>query len=578
MLTRLLRLYLRRYKRELILVVVFQAIQTTAALLLPSINANIIDNGVLTGDTAYIWRKSALLIAITLVQVVCAVIAVYFGSRAAMGFGRDCRDGVFHQVGDFSAREMNTFGAPSLITRITNDVQQVQMLVLMTCTLLVAAPITIVVGTILAIREDGGLSLILAVSIPVLLICIGTVISRMVPGFRKMQDRIDVVNKVLREQITGIRVVRSFVREPAETKRFGEANDDLTSVALVTGRLQAFMFPTVMLILNVSSAMAVWVGAHRIGAGEMQIGALIAFLTYLAQILMAVMMATYMAVMVPRAAVCADRLMEVLDTPSSVVIAPTPITQLNGRGDLVLRNVGFRYPGADQPVLSDIDLVAHAGQTTAIVGSTGAGKTTLLSLIPRLVDVTEGELLVDGVDIRELEPDVLWDRIGLVPQKPYLFSGTVASNLRHSKPDATDDELWAALEIAQARDFVSRMPGGLDAPIVQGGSNVSGGQRQRLAIARALVRKPEIYLFDDSFSALDLATDARLRGALAPTVRDATVLIVAQRVSTIMNADQILVLEDGRTVGLGTHRELLENCPTYGEIVASQMSATEAAA
>ena len=578
MLTRLLRLYLRKYKRELILVVVFQAIQTTAALLLPSINANIIDNGVLTGDTAYIWRKSALLIAITLVQVVCAVIAVYFGSRAAMGFGRDCRDGVFHQVGDFSAREMNTFGAPSLITRITNDVQQVQMLVLMTCTLLVAAPITIVVGTILAIREDGGLSLILAVSIPVLLICIGTVISRMVPGFRKMQERIDVVNKVLREQITGIRVVRAFVREPAETKRFGEANDDLTSVALVTGRLQAFMFPTVMLILNVSSAMAVWVGAHRIGAGEMQIGALIAFLTYLAQILMAVMMATFMAVMVPRAAVCADRLMEVLDTPSSVVIAPTPITQLAGRGDLVLRNVGFRYPGADQPVLSDIDLVAHAGQTTAIVGSTGAGKTTLLSLIPRLVDVTEGELLVDGVDIRELEPDTLWDRIGLVPQKPYLFSGTVASNLRHSKPDATDDELWAALEIAQARDFVSRMPGGLDAPIVQGGSNVSGGQRQRLAIARALVRKPEIYLFDDSFSALDLATDARLRGALAPTVRDATVLIVAQRVSTIMNADQILVLEDGRTVGLGTHRELLENCPTYGEIVASQMSATEAAA
>jgi ATP-binding cassette, subfamily B, multidrug efflux pump len=578
MLTRLLRLYLRRYKRELVLVVIFQAIQTMAALTLPSINADIIDNGVLKGDTGYIWGKSALMIGITVVQIVCAVIAVYFGSRAAMGFGRDCRDGLFHQVGDFSAREMNVFGAPSLITRITNDVQQVQMLVLMTCTLLVAAPITCVGGIIMALREDTGLSWVLVVSIPILLISIGTVIRKMVPGFRKMQERIDVVNQVLREQITGIRVVRAFVREPAETERFGRANDDLTEVALLTGRLQAFMFPTVMLILNVSSAAVIWIGAHRIADGAMQLGPLIAFLTYLAQILMAVMMATFMAVMVPRAAVCADRIMDVLDTPSSVVVAAQPVTEVGGRGDLELRNVGFRYPGADEPVLLGIDLTARAGQTTAIVGSTGAGKTTLLNLIPRLVDVTEGRLLVDGTDVRDLDPNTLWDRIGLVPQRPYLFTGTVATNLRHSKPDATDAELWAALEIAQARDFVERMPGRLDAPIVQGGTNVSGGQRQRLAIARALVRKPEIYLFDDSFSALDLATDARLRGALAPTVRDATVLIVAQRVSTIMNADQILVLEDGRTVGLGTHRELLATCSTYAEIVASQMSAAEAAA
>jgi ATP-binding cassette subfamily B multidrug efflux pump len=578
MLKRLTKEYLRRYKRELVLVVVFQTIQTLAALTLPRLNAEIIDNGVLKGDTAYIWHQSMLMIAITLVQVVCSVIAVYFGSRAAMGFGRDCRAGLFHHIGDFSAREMNTFGAPSLITRITNDVQQVIMLVLMTCTLLVAAPITCIGGIIMAIREDAGLSWVLAVSIPVLVLLIGTVISQMIPSFRKMQERIDVVNQVLREQITGMRVVRAFVREPAERKRFGSANDDLTEVSLKTGRLQAFMFPTVMLVLNVSSAAVVWIGGHRIAAGEMQLGAMVAFLTYLAQILMAVMMATFMAMMIPRASVCAVRIMEVLDTPSSVVTAPTPITELRGRGELELRNVGFHYPGADQPVLSDISLRAMPGKTTAIVGSTGAGKTTLINLIPRLFDVTEGELLVDGVNIRELEPDTLWERIGLVPQRPYLFSGTVASNLRHSKPNATDDELWAALEIAQARDFVSKMPGGLDAPIVQGGSNVSGGQRQRLAIARALVRKPEIYLFDDSFSALDLATDARLRAALAPTVRDATVLIVAQRVSTIMTADQILVLEDGRTVDLGTHRELLASCRTYQEIVGSQMSSVEAAA
>jgi ATP-binding cassette subfamily B multidrug efflux pump len=452
------------------------------------------------------------------------------------------------------------------------------MLVLMTCTLLVAAPITCVGGIIMALREDTGLSWVLVVSIPVLVLSIGTVISRMIPQFRKMQDRIDSVNRVLREQITGIRVVRAFVREPAETKRFGVANDDLTDVSLRTGRLQAFMFPTVMLVLNISSAAVILIGAHRINDGKMQIGSLIAFLTYLALILMAVMMATFMAVMVPRAAVCAERIQEVLDTPSSVVIAANPVTTVHQHGELELRNVAFHYPGADQPVLSRINLRATAGQTTAIVGSTGSGKTTLLSLIPRLFDATEGAVIVDGVDVRELAPDTLWDRVGLVPQKPYLFSGSVATNLRHARPEATDEELWQALDIAQARDFVSKMPGGLDAPIAQGGTNVSGGQRQRLAIARALVRRPEIFLFDDSFSALDLATDARLRAALAPHTRNATVLIVAQRISTIMNADQILVLEDGVEVGLGTHRELLESCPTYNEIVASQMSAQEAVA
>jgi ATP-binding cassette subfamily B protein len=577
MLLRLLRTYLRRYRKLLALVLVFQTIQTLATLYLPTINADIIDNGVLKGNTSYIWHRGAEMMAITLLQVVAAIIAVYFGARVAMAFGRDVRSGLFHQVTDYSAREMGDFGPPSLITRITNDVTQVQMFVLMTCTLLLAAPITCIGGIVLATREDGALTLILTVSIPVLVISVGIVISRMVPQFRRMQDRIDVVNRVLREQITGIRVVRAFVREPAERERFREVNGELTLTALRAGHLQAFMFPIVMLVLNLSSVAVIWFGGHRINNGDMQIGSLIAFLTYLTQILLAVMMATFIAVLAPRAAVCAERIEEVLDTPSSLIRSPEPITELTTKGTLELRNVGFNYPGAEAPVLTDISLRASPGQTTAIIGSTGAGKTTLVNLVPRLFDATSGVVLVDGIDVRDLQPEILWSRIGLVPQKPYLFSGTVASNLRFAKPDATDDELWAALEIAQGRDFVSAMPGKLNAPIVQGGTNVSGGQRQRLAIARALVRKPEIYLFDDSFSALDLATDARLRAALAPTVADATVIVVAQRVSTIMKADQILVLEDGQNVGLGTHAELLETCPTYREIVASQMSIEEAA-
>jgi ATP-binding cassette subfamily B protein len=577
MLLRLLRTYLKRYKRELMLVVGLQALQTFATLYLPSLTADIIDKGIAAGDTDYIWHTGGFMLVVTFFQVIAAVAAVYFGSKAAMGFGRDVRDGLFHQVSAYSAKEVNQFGAPTLITRITNDVQQVQMFVLMTCTLLVAAPITAVGGVIMALREDVGLSWIMVVSVPVLALAIGNVIRQMIPQFRVMQVRIDAVNQVLREQITGIRVVRAFVREPAEGKRFHEVNVGVTQTGLAVGRLQAFMFPTVMLVLNGSNVAVLWFGAHRIASGDMQVGALIAFLTYLVQILMSVMMATFMAIMAPRAAVCAERILEVLDTPSSVVTSSTPTTEITERGRLELRDVEFNYPGADQPVLTGINVTVQAGETLAIIGSTGSGKTTLLNLVPRLFDATSGQVLVDGVDVRDYDPETLWRRIGLVPQKPYLFSGTVASNLRFARPDATDDELWAALEIAQATDFVQAMPGQLDGVVAQGGASVSGGQRQRLAIARALVRRPEVYLFDDSFSALDLATDARLRAALAPHTKEAAVVIVAQRVSTIKGADQILVLEDGHVVGHGTHHELLQSCPTYQEIVDSQLSAEEAA-
>jgi ATP-binding cassette subfamily B protein len=577
MLVRLLMSHLRPYRRVLVAVAVLQLLQTLATLYLPTLNADIIDKGIATGDTGYIWRVGLLMLVITLVQVAFAAGAVYYGSRASMGFGRDVRGSLFHRVTGFSTREVNDFGAPSLITRITNDVQQVQMLLFLTCTLLIAAPVTAIGGIILAVREDAGLSLLLLVSIPVLLIAVWTVISQMVPQYRLMQVRIDLVNRVLREQIAGMRVVRAFVREPEETTRFDGANRDVTMTALAAGRLMAFMFPIVMLVLNVSSVAAIWLGAGRISDGKLSIGELIAFLSYLAQILTAVMMATFMAVLVPRAAVCAERIQEVLDTETSVAAPSAPVTQLRSRAVVELDGAGFAYPGSDEPVLRGVSLMSSAGQTTAIIGSTGAGKTTLVNLIPRLFDVTCGAVLVDGVDVRQLDPELLRSRIGLVPQRPYLFSGTVASNVRYGKPDATEEEIWEALEIAQARDFVEAMPGRLDANIVQGGTNVSGGQRQRLAIARALVRRPEIYLFDDSFSALDLATDARLRAALAPYTADATVIVVAQRVSTIIRADQILVLEDGESVGLGTHDELLAGCPTYAEIVESQISARDAA-
>ncbi len=572
MLTRLLRTYLRPYRRELTYVLVLQLIGTIASLYLPSLNADIIDLGVVPGDTGYIVTTGFWMLAVTLLQVVCSIGAVWFGARVAMAFGRDVRAGVFHRVGSFSDREVSAFGAPSLITRTTNDVQQVQLLVVMVCTMFVTAPIMCVAGIILALNEDVGLSWLVAVCVPVLVICIGLIVMRMVPQFRKMQDRLDDVNRVLREQLSGIRVVRAFVREPAEARRFADANTALTDTALRVGRLQALIFPTVLLILNASSVAVLWFGAQRVDMGAMQIGSLTAFLNYLIQILMAVMMATFISMLIPRAAVCAERINEVLDTEPSVHPPAEGVRDPEGYGEVEFRGVEFRYPGAVDPVLSDITFNAGPGRMTAIIGSTGSGKTTLLTLIPRLVDVTEGAVLVDGVDVRELDPDVLWRRIGLVPQKAYLFTGTVASNLRYGNPDATDEELWQALEIAQARDFVEAMPDQLDAEIAQGGTNVSGGQRQRLAIARALVRRPEIYLFDDSFSALDLATDAALRAALRPHIDQAAVIVVAQRVSTILEADQIIVLDNGSVVGIGTHRELLDTCPTYVEIVESQLT------
>jgi ATP-binding cassette, subfamily B, multidrug efflux pump len=570
MLLRILRRHLRPYKREMTYVVVLQLVGTIASLFLPSLNADIIDNGVVTGDTGYILRIGAVMLGVALIQIACTITAVYFGARTAMAFGRDLRAAIFHRVGAFSAREMGHFGAPSLITRNTNDVQQVQMLVLMVFTMLVASPVMMVGGIIMALREDVGLTWLVAVAVPLLLAIVAFIVSRMLPGFRIMQTRIDTVNQVLREQLWGIRVIRAFVREPHETRRFDVANAELTDVAVTVGRWMSAFFPSVMLVMNLSSVAVLWFGGFRIEAGLMEVGSLIAFLSYLIQILMAVMMSTFLFVLLPRASVSADRIGEVLETQSSVVL---PDDGLSPEADGVVgfHRVGFGYPGADHPVLHDISFVARPGQTTAIIGSTGAGKSTLLNLIPRLFDVTDGSVEVDGVDVRQMEAEALWARIGLVPQQAYLFSGTVASNLRYGKPDATEEEMWEALGIAQARDFVEAMPEGLDAPIAQGGTNVSGGQRQRLAIARAVIRRPQIYLFDDSFSALDVATDARLRMALEPVTADATVIIVAQRVFTILDADQIVVLEDGRIVGIGTHDQLLETCPTYEEIVDSQL-------
>jgi len=577
MLVPLLRTYLRNYAGPLWLVIGLQLVGTMASLYLPSLNADIIDKGIATGDTGYIVEMGGWMLLVTVLQIACSIGAVYYGSRTAMAFGRDLRAGIFHQVGGFSAREINRFGAPSLITRDTNDVQQIQMLVLMSCTMLVAAPIMCIGGVIMALREDVGLSWLMAVCVPVLVISIGLIIVRMVPKFRLLQTRIDQINRVLREQITGIRVVRAFVREPLESSRFGKANTEVTDIATSAGRLQAGIFPVVMFVLNASSVAVLWFGSARIDAGEMQVGALTAFLSYLVQILMAVMMATFMAIMIPRAAVCADRIGEVLDTESSVAPPSAPAVPEIRTGSLEFDRVTFCYPGAVAPVLRDISFNARPGETVAIIGSTGAGKTTLVSTVPRLFDVTDGQVRVDGVDVREMEPEELWSRIGLVPQRPYLFSGTVATNLRYGRSDATDEDLWTALEVAQAADFVRAMSDGLDSRIAQGGTNVSGGQRQRLAIARALVKKPRIYLFDDSFSALDLATDARLRAALRPYTAQATVVIVAQRVSTIVGADRIVVLEDGEIVGVGRHAELLATCPTYVEIVESQHAVEDVA-
>jgi ATP-binding cassette subfamily B protein len=557
--------------------VVLQLLQTCATLYLPTLNADIIDNGVVVGDTGYILTFGALMIAVSVVQVLCNIGAVYYGARTAAALGRDVRAAVFDRVQSFSAREVGHFGAPSLITRTTNDVQQVQMLVLMAFTLMVSAPIMCVGGILMALGQDVPLSGVLLAVVPVLGVAVSLIVRRMRPLFRTMQVRLDTVNRVLREQITGNRVIRAFVKDAYERERFERANTDLTGVSMATGRLMALMFPTVMTVVNISSVAVVWFGAHRIDAGGMEIGALTAFLAYLMQIVMAVMMATFMFMMVPRAEVCAERIEEVLRTESSVVPPVAPVRELSRRGHLEVRGADFRYPGAEEPVLRGVDLVARPGETTAIIGSTGSGKSTLLGLVPRLFDVTGGQVLVDGVDVRELDPVLMARTVGLVPQKPYLFSGTVATNLRYGKPGATDEELWHALEVAQAADFVRELDGGLDAPVAQGGTNVSGGQRQRLAIARTLVQRPEIYLFDDSFSALDYTTDALLRTALAAETAEATVVIVAQRVSTIRDADRIVVLDEGRVVGTGRHHELMAGNETYREIVLSQLTEAEAA-
>ncbi|MBQ0830233.1 ABC transporter ATP-binding protein [Streptomyces tagetis] len=577
MLIRLLRAHLRPYRKPIALVVVLQFLQTCATLYLPTLNADIIDNGVVQGDSGYIMGFGAVMIAISLAQVVCNIGAVYFGARTAAALGRDVRGAVFDRVQSFSAREVSHFGAPSLITRTTNDVQQVQMLALMTFTLMVSAPIMCVGGVVLALGLDVPLSGVLLGVIPVLAVSVTLIVRRLRPLFRSMQVRLDTVNRVLREQITGNRVIRAFVRDAYEERRFRKANAELTDVALGTGNLLALMFPVVMTVVNLSSIAVVWFGAHRIDSGGMQIGDLTAFLAYLMQIVMSVMMATFMFMMVPRAEVCAERIQEVLDTESSVVPPAAPVTELRRRGRLELRGAGFRYPGAEEPVLRGVGLVARPGETTAVIGSTGSGKTTLLSLVPRLFDATEGEVLVDGADVRTLDPALLARTVGLVPQKPYLFAGTVATNLRYGNPDATDGELWRALEVAQAKGFVEALEGGLDAPIAQGGTNVSGGQRQRLAIARTLVQRPEIYLFDDSFSALDYATDAALRAELSRETAEATVVIVAQRVATIRDADRIIVLDEGQVVGVGRHRELMAGNETYREIVLSQLTEAEAA-
>nr|WP_152884156.1 ABC transporter ATP-binding protein [Streptomyces adustus] len=572
-----MRTYLRPYRKPITVLVLLQLLQTCATLYLPTLNADIIDHGVVAGDTGYILSRGGLMVGISLAQVVCNIGAVYYGARTASALGRDVRGAVFDRVQSFSAREVGRFGAPSLITRTTNDVQQVQMLALMTFTLMVSAPIMCVGGIVLALGLDVPLSAVLVAVVPVLGICVTLIVRRLRPLFRAMQVRLDTVNRVLREQITGNRVIRAFVRDEYEQQRFRKANTDLTEMALGTGNLLALMFPVVMTTVNVSSIAVVWFGAHRIDSGGMEIGDLTAFLAYLMQIVMSVMMATFMFMMVPRAEVCAERIQEVLDTSSSVVPPVAPVRELSRHGHLEIRGAGFRYPGAEEPVLKAIDLVARPGETTAVIGSTGSGKSTLLGLVPRLFDATDGEVLVDGTEVRDLDPQLLARTVGLVPQKPYLFAGTVATNLRYGNPDATDEELWHALEVAQAKGFVERLENGLDSPIAQGGTNVSGGQRQRLAIARTLVQRPEIYLFDDSFSALDYATDAALRAALTAETSEATVVIVAQRVSTIRDADRIVVLDEGRVVGSGRHHELMADNETYREIVLSQLTEAEAA-
>ena len=577
MLLRLLRTHLRPYTGLLVCVLVLQFAQVMASLHLPTLNADIIDKGVATGDTGYIWRMGAFMLGVSLAQGVCSVAATYLAARAAMSMGRDLRGEVFDRVSGFSEREISAFGAGSLITRNTNDVQQVQMLVMMSATMLVTAPVMAVGGIVMAVTRAPGLSWLIGLSVPVLLVAVGLIVGRMLPLFRSYQDKLDAINRVMREQLTGIRVIRAFVREEAETERFGDANTDIARVGERVGQLFVLLFPLVMLVLDVTIVGVIWFGGHRVGDGDVEVGTLIAFMSYLMQILMGIVMASFMTIMIPRAAVCAERISEVLATAPTITSSPDAVDTFPAPGTVEMRDVTFVYPDADARVLAEVSFTVQPGTTTAIVGSTASGKSTVVRLLSRLLEASSGQVLIGGTDVREADPEALWAQMGLVPQQPFLFAGTVASNLRLGREEATDDELWKALEVAQAKDFVSAMDGGLEAAIAQGGTNVSGGQRQRLAIARALVRRPDILIFDDSFSALDVSTDARLREAMGPATAGITKVIVAQRVSTITEADQILVLDGGHLVGSGTHTELLATCPVYREIVTSQLGAEAAA-
>ncbi|MFE4498679.1 ABC transporter ATP-binding protein [Rhodococcus sp. NPDC056743] len=573
MLAKLLKAYLPPYRWLLAGVLALQLFGAIASLILPTLNARIIDDGVARGDTGFIMSTGGIMLLVSLASIIASVASTYLAAKSSMGFGHDVRAAVYKAVGTFSDREFAGFGAPTLITRNTNDVLQIQTLVMLTSSMLVSAPLMCIGGIVMALRENLQMSWLLTISVPLLGITVAVVVARLIPHFRTMQARIDKINRALREQLTGMRVIRAFVREPDETMRFDQANKELTDTALLIGRYQAVLLPTVMLIANLTGVAVMWFGAHLVDTGDMQIGQISAFLAYVMQILMSVVMATMLAVVIPRAAVCADRITEVIDTEPSVPAPSQPLRPTNPYGVVEFGGAGFSYPGADTPVLSGVTMRCLPGTVTAIVGSTGSGKSTLVSLIPRLFDVTAGAVLIDGLDVRGWDQDELFTNFGYVPQKTYLFAGTVATNIRYGNPSATDDDIWAALAVAQADGFVRELPQGLDSPIAQGGSNLSGGQRQRLAIARAVVRRPRIYIFDDSFSALDMHTDAAVRAALRAITTNSTVIVVAQRVSSIIDADQIMVLEDGAPVGLGDHNFLLANCPTYQEIVASQIPA-----